>query len=492
MQFHFNKAKLAEAKHIIIAVDHVLNTLPENIKSELAISAVNFPPEPEFKGDAGDRYMLFVNGVRIDFFGLGKEKDKFKAEKSLKSFLVKNAKILSSKTHILLSAEPSALLTHVATLTRILVEAPYAVGVHKTDEKDKERKELSNSVEVFWHLSTQEQALKSAIEHEKIVSETYVTMYDLVNAPANYKTANDFAIKANMLSNHGDFSCKILDKVDIEEVGLHALLAVNRGSEDAAKFLLLGYKHPDYEGKLIGLVGKGVTFDTGGLSIKGSNNMHLMKSDMAGAAAVLGIFEAAAKLKLKCNLVGAIPLTDNAVDAKSIKPSDVISSYAGKTIEIIDTDAEGRLILADGVSYLVKNHTPDILIDLATLTGSAVQTFGYHYAALFTSNKELQETLIAAGTETNEKVWPLPLDEVYEEDIKSDIADVKNYSGKPVAGAISAAKFIEFFTEKHEAWAHLDIAGVAFGNGDYGSDRHAKGFGIRLILRAIEKLSTHS
>ena len=214
--------------------------------------------------------------------------------------------------------------------------------------------------------------------------------------------------------------------------------------------------------------------------------MHYMKSDMGGAAAVFGTMEMAAKLKLPVHLIGIVPATENSVDAKAVKPSDVIDSYSGKTIEIIDTDAEGRLILADGLNYMVKHYSPEILIDLATLTGSAVRTFGYHAAALFSNNDELANRIQETGNNNGEKSWRLPIWDIYQDDIKSDVADIRNYSGRPTAGAIVAAKFLQFFTEDHPKWAHLDIAGVAFGDSEFSMQRSSSAFGIRLLTELIE------
>ena len=247
-------------------------------------------------------------------------------------------------------------------------------------------------------------------------------------------------------------------------------------------------KEPAKGLKKIGLVGKGVTFDTGGLSIKPSANMHYMKSDMGGAAAVFGTMEAAAKLQLPVHLVGIVPSTDNSVDALSIKPSDVIDSYSGKTIEVIDTDAEGRLILADGLCYMARNYRPDTMIDLATLTGSTVRTFGYHAAGLFSNNDALAAQLFAASERSGERSWRLPLWDAYKDDIKSDVADLRNFSGRPMAGAIGAAKFLEAFIEGHPAWAHLDIAGVAFNDSEFSSQKSATAFGVRLLLDYISHL----
>ena len=216
--------------------------------------------------------------------------------------------------------------------------------------------------------------------------------------------------------------------------------------------------------------------------------MHMMKSDMGGAAAVLGTVDAAAQLKLPVRVIGVIPATENSTDGRSTKPGDVITSYSGKTVEVIDTDAEGRLILADGLSYLLKHYQPDTVIDLATLTGSVVSALGYHAAGLFTNNDDLARQLTQSGDKTGERLWRLPLWDAYKDDIKSDVADVKNFHGKPINGAIAAAKFLEFFTEEHPAWAHLDIAGTAFGDTEFGTQKNATGFGIRLLIDYLRSL----
>ncbi len=195
-----------------------------------------------------------------------------------------------------------------------------------------------------------------------------------------------------------------------------------------------------------------------------------------------------ADLQLPVRVTAIVPCAENSVDAKSFLPSDVIYSYSGNSIEIIDTDAEGRLVLADGLSYLIKNFSPEYIIDVATLTGSSVATLGYEAGALFTNNESISKKIQEFGNSIGERLWPLPLWDDYKKDIESDIADVKNYSGKPVAGAISAAKFLEFFTEEHKAWAHLDIAGVAFGDDEFAKSKHATAYGVHLLTKFIENL----
>ena len=317
---------------------------------------------------------------------------------------------------------------------------------------------------------------------------TLAGIMDLVNAPSNHKRPENLVAWAESSGKLYGYEVMVLDRDQLEEQGFHALLAVNRGSEDPATLIVATYKGGTNKTP-VALVGKGVTFDTGGVSIKPSNQMHQMKSDMGGAAAVLGTIELAARLQLPLDLVVAVPVTDNSVGTRAIKPSDVISSYAGKTIEIIDTDAEGRLILADAINYLVSQYQPRILIDLATLTGSAMSTFGTKGAALFANNDQLAADLYRASDQSGERIWRLPLWEEYEEDLHSDVADIRNFSGRPLAGAIGAAKFLEFFTENHPAWAHLDIAGVAFSETTMTKMKSATGFGVRLLIASLRKLS---
>lgn len=303
---------------------------------------------------------------------------------------------------------------------------------------------------------------------------------DLMNAPSNYKNPATLAEWAKESGEKNGYKVTVFDKARLEELGMHALLAVGKGSPEPPLMIVSEYEPEQYT-KTVALVGKGVTFDTGGISIKTSANMHLMKSDMGGAAAVLGAVELAAQMKLPVRIIGVIPSTENSVDGLSMKPGDVIASYSGKTIEVIDTDAEGRLILADGLSYAIREFKPDVVIDLATLTGSVIQTLGYEAAGLFTPNDALAGALAQSGDITGERVWRLPIWDAYKEEISSDIADVKNYHGKPLAGAIVAAKFLEAFTDEHPAWAHLDIAGTAFGDTEFAPGRAGTAYGVRLL-----------
>lgn len=307
-----------------------------------------------------------------------------------------------------------------------------------------------------------------------------------LNKPANLKKPDIFSAYLKSLAKKHELKYTVFNRKKCEELGLGAYLAVNQGSAYDAAFTILEYKTTVKNAKTFGLVGKCVLFDTGGISIKGSANLHYMKSDMGGATAVLGTLIYAAEMKLPVNIIAVLPITDNAVSEKAFIPSDVVTAYNGKTIEVIDTDAEGRMILADGLSYLARNYKTDCMIDLATLTGSSVRMFGDTCGALFSNNEDLKNLLIKTGDQTNQRLWNLPLWDIWKDDIQSDVADLKNISLKPVGDCIIAAKFLEQFTEDHPRWAHLDIAGVAFGNVKYAKEKAATGFGVQLLADLIE------
>ena len=321
------------------------------------------------------------------------------------------------------------------------------------------------------------------------IANAQLEVLNLVDLPPNVVTPKYLANWAITSGKKHGFSTEIFGLAKSKELGLDAFISVGKGSDQEPQFVIMNYVPENVTSKTkhIGFVGKGITFDTGGLNIK-TAGMVQMKCDMAGGAAVFGAMQLISSLKLDVKITAIVPCCENSVDSKSFLPSDVISSYSGHSIEIIDTDAEGRLILADGLSYLIKNFNPEIIVDVATLTGSAVGTFGYECAALFTNNDEISKKLQQSGDEIGERLWQLPLWDSYKSDIESEIADVKNYSGKPVAGAISAAKFLEFFTNNHKSWAHLDIAGVAFGDDEFAKTKHATAYGTHLLTKFVENI----
>ncbi|HCA09835.1 MULTISPECIES: M17 family metallopeptidase [unclassified Chryseobacterium] len=307
-----------------------------------------------------------------------------------------------------------------------------------------------------------------------------------LNKPANLKKPDMLSLYLKNLAKKHELKYTVFNRKKCEELGLGAYLSVNQGSAYDAAFTIIEYKTTVKNAKTFGLVGKCVLFDTGGVSLKNPDNMHYMKSDMGGATAVIGTLIYAAEMKLPVNIIAVLPITDNAISEKAFLPSDVITAYNGKTIEVLNTDAEGRMILADGLSYLAKNYKTDFLIDLATLTGSSVRMFGDTCGAMFSNNDELKNLLVKTGDNTNQRVWNLPLWDIWKDDIQSDVADLKNISMKPIGDCIIAAKFLEQFIENHPKWAHLDIAGVAFGSTGYAKEKAATGYGVQLLADLIE------
>jgi len=264
------------------------------------------------------------------------------------------------------------------------------------------------------------------------------------------------------------------------------LLAVNQGSTHPPTFTVLDYKPKGKAKAVVALVGKGVTFDSGGISIKPSEGMGEMKSDMGGAAAVIGAVESAARLALPIRVIGLVPATDNMPDGSAQRPGDVITTYSGITVEVGNTDAEGRLILADALSFAKEKYSPDVLVDVATLTGACIVALGYRVAGLFSNSDSLAAEISGAGEVSGEKVWRLPLWDLYDEQIKSDVADVHNTGGRG-AGTITAAKFLQKFTDGHEKWAHIDIAGPSFSSKGSLKVTGGTGFGVRLLVELMKQ-----
>jgi leucyl aminopeptidase len=311
----------------------------------------------------------------------------------------------------------------------------------------------------------------------------------LANTPPNEMTPASLAAFAQGIAEEGGCECIVLGERQMETLGLNALLAVGQGSEKDSQLIILRH-HVSNDAKTIAIVGKGVTFDTGGISIKPSADMHEMKYDMCGAAAVLCAMMTVVELRLPINVICVVPTVENMPSGNAFRPGDIIKAYNGKHIEIQNTDAEGRLILADAMAYVADKYKPDVMVDLATLTGACVVALGHNAAGLFGNDEALAQQLVEAGKLTGERVWPMPLWEEHDELLKSPHADLSNV-GPRWGGAISAAAFLKHFIGDTPAWAHLDIAGTAWGakHLPYVSPDHASGFGVRLLVRWIMSLA---
>ena len=447
-----------------------------------------------FKADKSEIFTFYYKigkiTKNISLVGLGEKPNYQSITQSFRSLSHADKNLNNYHIHFLNLENDTCELWSAAAVNGLYLGA-YQIGLYQTKEKTQHPLSNPSAKITLYVAKTKAKTIRSLSQKALALAQTQTKIFDLVNAPSNKLKPTDLATWAKTSGKKYGYKVTVFNKKQIAQKGLETLLAVNRGSEYPPTFTIMEYQPKKLGRKklpVVGLVGKGVTFDTGGLSIKGHQNMHFMKSDMGGAAAVLGTMEMVAKLQLPIRLIGIVPSTDNCVDANSVKPGDVISSYSGKTIEVIDTDAEGRLVLADGLSYLNKNFKPSLMIDVATLTGSCVRTLGYQAAGLFTQNDHLADQLIRAGQRSGERLWRFPLWDDYKKDILSDVADLRNFSGRPVAGAISAAKFLEAFTEEHPNWVHLDIAGVAFGHSPFSMQRSATAFGVHLLTNFLSEL----
>ena len=351
---------------------------------------------------------------------------------------------------------------------------------------EKEKREIEKVIVVV--DGADQNALKRGTERGQIIGESVNFTRDLANEPGAYMTPTDMAERARTIATEFGLSIDVLDEARMEQEGMGSLLSVSHGSDQPAKLIILKYTpaNSTEDGKeLLAFVGKGITFDSGGISLKPGENMELMKYDMTGGATVMGAMRAIAQLKPSIPVLGVVPCAENLPSGKATKPGDVVRAMTGKTIEIINTDAEGRLILADAISYARKLGATRI-VDMATLTGAVSIALGDVNTAVIGTDQALIDEIIAAGKEAGEKFWQLPLDKEYSKQIKSDIADIKNVGGRK-AGTITAAAFLKEFAEG-VSWAHLDIAGTAWS--DEAKPFRAKGptgIAVRTLLRIVAR-----
>jgi leucyl aminopeptidase len=358
----------------------------------------------------------------------------------------------------------------------------YQFTPFKTVDRDKIT-EIKEFILVEEKDETYKSILPAAKEAEIIVNAVYFTR-DMVSHPGNMMTPTDMANEARKVSMRKNVKLTIFDEAKIKKLGMNALAGVAKGSDEPARLIILEYRGGKKTVPVIALVGKGLTFDSGGICIKPPEKMDEMKSDMAGGAAVMGAIMAASDLKLKVNVVGLIPATENLPGGKACKPGDILKSLSGQTIEVINTDAEGRLIMADALTYAGR-YKPAVIVDLATLTGACIIALGNHVTGMMGTDDKLKQKTKDAADATGEKVWELPLWEEYHELIKSDVADYKNTGGRP-GGAITAAAFLSKFVGDYP-WVHLDIAGPAWltENKPY-IPKGASGVGVRLLVQFLK------
>lgn len=332
--------------------------------------------------------------------------------------------------------------------------------------------------------------LRERCEHSVLTSLNTNWARDLANLAPNHLVPSSLAAYAEAIARELDCKSTVMGVDELRRLGMNAILSVSRGSSTYPKLIILEYSHPEAT-KTVALVGKGVTFDTGGISLKPGLNMHEMKYDMCGAAAVLGAFKTIATVKPKINVKCLVPASENKTGADAQRPGDIVRAYNGKTIEVHNTDAEGRLLLADALAYASEKFSPDAMIDCATLTGAVIAALGHFGAGIMSNDDNVQAQLQAAAESTGERVWPLPMWDDYAETIKGTHADLCNMGPPGQAGSIAAACFLENFVG-NTPWAHIDIAGTAWGVDGipYLNPKHATGYGVRLLTQWVLDYAT--
>jgi leucyl aminopeptidase len=355
----------------------------------------------------------------------------------------------------------------------------YHFDLYRTKQKPEDKPKL-NTLTV---LAGDAQAASAAWTPLRAIAHGSFITRDLVSEPANILTPAEFARRIEKLSELG-LEIEVLGPEQMLALGFGSLMGVAQGSDNPPRMAIMTWNGGKPGEKPVAFIGKGVTFDTGGISIKPAAGMEDMKWDMAGAGAVTGLMATLAGRKAKVNAVGLVGLVENMPGANAQRPGDVVKSYSGQTIEVLNTDAEGRLVLADVLWYAQEKFDPKFMIDLATLTGAIIVALGHDHAGLFSNNDELSTRLLAAGTETGEKLWRMPMAKEYDKLLKSDIADMKNITGRP-GSSITAAHFIARFVNE-KPWAHLDIAGTAWSSKDHPTvPKGATAYGVRLLDRLV-------
>ena len=440
----------------------------------------------QFKGKSGSTLDIpapdGIKAERLIVVGVGKASD-IKEKDFLKFGGVTAGKLNAASESVTVIAElPEAAMqgdaaAAIASGIRLRV---YKFDRYKTKKKDGENAALRADVSIAVEDVA---AARKAFAPASHVVDGVVIARELVNEPPNVLYPVEFARRASQLRKLG-VEVEVLDVKAMKKLGMGALLGVAQGSTQPGRTVIMRWNGGKKGDQPVAFVGKGVCFDTGGISIKGAASMEDMKGDMGGAACVVGLMHALAARKAKVNAVGAIGLVENMPDGNAQRPGDIVTSMSGQTIEIINTDAEGRLVLADVLWYVAKKFKPKFMVDLATLTGAIMVALGTEYAGMFSNNDELAERLSKIGTETGERVWRMPLGPEYDKQIDSQFADMKNTGGRH-GGSITAAQFLQRFVD-NTPWAHLDVAGTAMGapktdiNHSWGS-----GYGVRLLDRLV-------
>ena len=464
-----NKIK-ADALIVAAFEDGEGSEFERDLDKALSNAITDLRKKKEIKGKASELTIIHSIGrlaaAKIAILGLGKKQD-LDATK-LRSAISDAVRGLQRKNNLELAIALPITGIDPKEIGRVTAEGAYlgSYSFRKHLTKEAEYGDLKSLDVVSW-VNLNKSEFDKGVVKGSTVAQAVILARDMGNEPSNYMTPQDMAETAERLGKESGFKVEVLERRDMEKLGMGGLLGVSKASFDKnpPKLIIMRYKGREVDGWDLALVGKGLTFDTGGISIKPADKMEDMKFDMCGGAATIAAMGAIGKLKLKVNLIAAVPATENMPDGGAYKPGDVLKMFTGKTVEVISTDAEGRLILADALGYINKEK-PAAIIDMATLTGACVIALGMITTAAITNNQSLVDKVIKAGASAGERIWQLPAYDDYKEQYKSDYADFKNVGGRP-AGTITAGLFLgEFVSET--PWVHLDIAGTAYGEKEKG------------------------
>ncbi|HMV43798.1 MAG TPA: leucyl aminopeptidase [Leptospiraceae bacterium] len=472
----------------IYKVQHIFkDKVPNSIKK-----ALQFEMDAKmFQADAGQQ---FINhNDQIIYIGLGEE-SKLTLRK-LASYYFKLGDTFIKWYDIGLEIHISKELSEMFSTFNLVYQLAnsleiIAFPVDSLSKTFRDRKIEVGDISFVIENVKEEKFAKDALEKSKIVSKYLNESRYVEHLPANHFTPEEFVSRSKEIAKENKLKITVFDEDRLEKENFGGILSVCRGSDKKPKMIVLEYSPSNVKTKkTLALVGKGLTFDSGGISIKPSAEMHEMKYDMCGAAAVIHAIGAIAALGIKVRVIAAIGVAENMPDAAATKPGDVYTAYNGTTIEVQNTDAEGRLVLGDVISYVCKKYRPEYMVDLATLTGAVIIALGHEAAGVMTNSRHLYDLIDSASTSSEDRVWQLPLWEEYGEDLKSDIADFRNITGGRAAGTLSAAQFLANFVEGDVKWAHMDIAGTAWRSKASGTQINGPtGYGIRLLVDLAKEI----
>jgi leucyl aminopeptidase len=488
------RIELAQSQAALLGCFEEVRRLMGSLKAvdeELSGSVARLLETGDFSGKLGQTAVLYPQGrsraERIILVGLGKKNDLTVerlrraygfAGRRMRELKVENASLQAFDTN------PGGIKSEQSSQAMLegILLSHYRLDQYKSGGKDEEP--LLQRLTIMKENRKGIGEIKRGAGSGEIFSWATTFTRDLANHPSNYLTPTRLAQQATELARENNLKCTVLSQPDIKKLKMNAFLAVAAGSKEPPRLILLEYAPAKKAADRLALVGKGITFDSGGLSLKPMENMLEMKGDMMGGAVVISVVAGCAKLRLPLHVIGIVPASENLPSGSALKIGDIITSHSGKTVEVLNTDAEGRLLLADGLSY-AQTFKPDAIVDVATLTGSIKIALGTICAGIFGNNQRLNSRMVQAGQITGERVWEMPLWDEYADYLKSDLADIKNVGGRP-GGSILAAKFLQTFVGGMP-WVHLDLAGVDFREKEESyHSKGATGFGARLLLQFLK------